>query len=218
MPFIPAVNTAKVTFLQRLANQLVSNTIFVQKTEPWEESDLTSLATACEAWWRLTLAPILSSGIGLTAVQARSMEEESAPGVEVPAGLGAIGGVPTAASPGNVAVAVKILTGLTGRNHRGRNFIAGIPEADTADNQISNAFHDALQAAYFELLGDLTGLNWEWVIASFYNTTQLLLQSNGETRRVPVPRPLGGLLTPVTSFVVNRDLDSQRRRLNGRGI
>jgi hypothetical protein len=210
MPFIPALNTARVSVIQTWHNQQVQNVYHVQRGGAWDLAALNTLAEVFIDWMNEDLAPILSTDIQFQSIIARDLTTEEAAGVEVAfpplsGGDVAVGG----SVPGNVTVAVKHVTGLTGRSRRGRSFLAGMPNGALVGNTINEGLQDAIQAAFTELLGDVTAAGFEWVVASFYHGTN----PDGS----PTPRATA-VMTPVTSVTVDPNLDSQRRRLNGRGI
>lgn len=216
MAFIPAANTAQVRILQELHGEKLTNTFYVRANAPWGSDDLISLGNTVMDWWASDLADGLSNQISLAGVQVRSMQEEEAPGVELAAVANTVGGLVEASLPGNAALVVKFLTGLTGRNRRGRVFMAGLGEASVTGNQISQAVRDTIVAAWGTLRDTLNGLGYAHVVASFYNGTELVEQPNGETVYRPIARSTA-LLTEVLSYRADLYIDSQRRRLAGRG-
>lgn len=119
-----------------------------------------------------------------------------------------LGSTPGTASgdglPNNCGLCVSFRTGLTGRSRRGRNYTIGMTESHQAAGVVNSTYRNAVLAAYSALAANLAA-NTDWVhnIASFF--------SNGEPR-------LQALKTPVTAYqVVDDFVDSQRRRLPGRG-
>lgn len=217
MPFIPALNTARVVLHQVLHSQVVTSTFHVRKDTAWSAPELTTLAETFIDWWNDDLAPNLSINIALDKVGARDMTVADGLAVEILAPPASGGDIANPAMPGNVALAVKHVTGFAGRNRRGRTFQAGIPESSQEGNEVTTVVRGAIVSAYEALRGDMVAADQELVVASFYDGTVLELQNNGETIKVPVPRATA-LLTPVLSFTADLNLDSQRRRLTGRGV
>jgi hypothetical protein len=216
MPFIPALNTAKVVVVQDLHNEVVTNTFHVRKATAWSTPELTTLANTFITWWNDDLANNLSQNMILTRVAARDMTVEDGLAVEVQAPLLSGGQLLSPAMPGNVALAVKHISGFAGRNRRGRSFVAGMPENGQEGNEITVALTDSIVSAFEVLRGAMVAADQELVVASFYDGTVLELQSNGETIKVPVARATA-LLSPILSFSADTFIDSQRRRLAGRG-
>lgn len=211
MAFIPAENTARVTVVMTLHNSIVENVYHVNRGDAWDVGDLTDLANVFITWYNDEWAPISSADLQFQRVQVRDMTTEEAPGVEVAFPPLSGGDVTlSGALPGNVTVAVKHVTGLTGRSRRGRTFITGMPNSSLVGNAINSGYQDAIQAAFTTLLASIATAGFGWVVASFYHGVEPL---SGR----PIPR-LTALLTPIIGVTVDPNVDSQRRRLTGRGI
>jgi len=105
--------------------------------------------------------------------------------------------------PGNVTWCVKFLTGLTGRSYRGRNYIMGMTEDATVGNQMDAGRAAAFVANYEALLDLVDATDFTWVVLS-------RVQNN-----VPLANAIGAPIINVGYTDLN--LDSQRRRLTGRG-
>ena len=103
----------------------------------------------------------------------------------------------SAPSPNNVAVAVKLLTGIIGRSNRGRQFWLGLP----------------LQAASSDVLTS-TGLN---LIAQVFTRHLLGYSANGVTYIPTIASRKHQYIRNVVEFFIDSVMDSQRRRLSGRG-
>lgn len=210
MPFIPAVNTARVSVIMTWHNQQVQNVYHVLAPGALNAAALNDIADIFIAWMNDEFAPLISSDVQFQSVIARDLTSEEAAGVEVAfpplsGGDVAVGGSVT----GNVTLAVKHVTGLTGRSRRGRTYIVGMQSGVLDGNAVNSGFQDAIQAAFTQLIADLTAGGFTWVVASFYHGTD----SEGE----PTPRATA-LMTPIISVTVDPNVDSMRRRLNGRGI
>lgn len=105
-------------------------------------------------------------------------------------------------APMNVSCCVSLKTGYGHRSARGRFYICGIPDGKVSGNGFVQAWRDALSVAFNTFLGAVQASNLTWVVASRYH--------EGE------PRPLG-VCTPITGVGIDNIVDSQRRRLPGRG-
>ena len=106
------------------------------------------------------------------------------------------------ALPNNVSLAVHWGTGLLGRSRHGRTFHLGITTDLVNGNFVTNAAD--IQSAYDALrttLDNIT-LNVEFSVVSFV--------FQNDWRRDP-------LVTPISGVAVEATIDSQRRRLPGRG-
>lgn len=216
MPFIPAENTAQVRVNQTLHDEKITNTFYVSKNSEWGTADLQALADIFISWWNDDFSDNLSVDIGLSSVSARSMQAEDAPGVEIGAPPLSVGLGLGPAQPGNVALVVKHTTGLTGRNRRGRTYVGGLQDTSTTGNVIEDAVRDAIVLSFGELRTRLIAAGYVHVVASFYNGFTLVDFPDGTVRKVPTPRATA-LLTPVEAYLADNQLDSQRKRLAGRG-
>jgi len=208
MAFTPVPNTARCCVKYTLFGQQVCNILYFEKGSPWTASELVTLATALNSWVDAEILPLMSADMKFIGTEARSMEAQSAPSVEVAISPPLEGDIANAGLPGNVAVAVKFATGLTGRSFRGRNFIAGWPEQAITGNKILSAPQAALVAAFEALESYIIGLTANHVVASLFSG----VDSNGK----PIPRTTG-VTTEVTQYTADDDVDSMRKRLNGRG-
>jgi len=115
-----------------------------------------------------------------------------------------VGGIGAASIAGNVALAIKFGTGLSGRSHRGRVYLAGLPENAVTGNEITPTYRTTLVTAVANFAGGVTGImDAAHVIVSTCQDGAWL--TNAE-------------VTPVNSYSADVYVDSQRRRLTGRGI
>lgn len=216
MPFIPALDCARVTLHQELHGEAISNTFYVRQTGGFGEEDLAEVALLVRDWAFSNLSQDLSVNWSLRRIVARAMSVEEAPGIEYVTDLPVLGGIQSQAAPGNVALAIKLKSGLTGRNRSGRVFQGGISEDDTEGNVIEASRGTALTDDWEALRASLATNSVPMVIASFYDGTELVALPNGETRKRPIPRATA-LITPVVSVSADNQFDSMKRRLAGRG-
>lgn len=210
MAFIPAVNTARCVFRMTQNGQVVQHVIHVQKATAWDQSSLTDLANLLITWWNDEYAPNAGNGLGLTGVQARDMTAEEAPAVEIGAPPLSGGDLNDEVMPGNVTLAIRFSSALSGRSRRGRAYQCGLTNAQVLSNEMILAARDAIVAGWAALKTTLDAASYTWVIASFYHGVD-------DVTKKPIPRATA-LLTPVTSVSADSFVDSQRRRLTGRGV
>lgn len=205
MAFHPVPNAAEVAIKATLFGQEVVNTLWATKTpgSPFTTTDLGELATAVALAWDAGMLQHLSVDYKFVNVTATDKS--------VDGGLFAIsfgdssvsGGVGSGSLPGGSAFAVKWLTGHTGRSYRGRMFIAGLPESMVSGNEVTSDWALAVRSSANSLLTAVLGADWVPVIVSRRN--------DGAERTTP-------LTTPITiADYTDRAIDSQRRRLAGRG-
>lgn len=213
MPFIPAISCVEVDLNQRLHGEQVQNTLYGVNFGGVTPANIELLAGEMITWVGTQLYPNLADAIQLTEVKVRDLNIADGPQfIGVPT-LPVVGQGPGAALPGNVAACVSFRTGLTGRSRRGRNYVAGLPEAGVTGNALSQTLGQGIRAAYEALLaptGPFAVAGYAWVVLSRYSGVDPV------TGR-PVPRA-SGLPTFVNAVLIDANVDSQRRRLAGRGV
>lgn len=210
MPFVPVENTALVETRMMFDGQKCENTLWVENESPWDGESLAELASEVKDWWTASYAQLVTFGTSLTEVVATDMSSETGPQASV-AGAGAVGADSGAPFPGGTSFAVSFRTAMRGRSFRGRNYIVGVPES--ARSLISGVDPDYVEACitqYTAFMDAISTAGWTWVIASRFSGVD---PDTGD----PIPR-VAGVTTPVTNVVcTDATLDSQRRRLPGRG-
>jgi len=203
MPFVPVPNTALFELRYTLHGQLIENTLWFEEALPWAAGSIAAQCQVLHDWAVEHLFPSLSTDISLREVFGTSMESDTAPTGSFVPGAPPAGDVPTVALPGNVAFGITFRTGQRGRSYRGRNYIAGIPLSSQIGNQVSGAFATNMLGAYEQLTGLIPEMLGTWVVVSRF--------ADGAPRLVGVTSPV------VQAAAADLNLDSQRRRLTGRG-
>lgn len=204
MPFVPVPLSYEAEIRMLLDGQHIENTLYFRASESNPGPDGQELASSVLTWWTATFSPAVSQNLVLNEIYVTDLSSASAPVWSQPAPAPAPhGGRALESSPNNVALCVSFRTLNRGRSYRGRNFVPGIASDDVTLNTVSATILAQLQAAY-EALTDVDGQgNWEWCVVS--------RMANGVERAE-------GIATPITSVViVDPTVDSQRRRLPGRG-
>jgi hypothetical protein len=208
MPFVPVPDAAKAALIFHQYGQKLVNTLWFKKSGGWSETDLNSLATALNSWVVTEMLPIQPPTVTYNGCEAVDMSAAGQEGVSVPVTTGNTGGSGIAGLPTNVTVAVKFLTGLTGRSNRGRNYYIGLNTTAVTGDSLTTGL-DALILDIYNSLGSyLVDLAADHVVASLYSG----VDSSGR----PIPRTTGVTHTVVT-YAMDTALDSMRRRLIGRG-
>lgn len=203
MPFVPANNAARVEIRCLYLLQNVENTLWFACSQTITESLLEELAGAISTWFQTEILPNLSISVILQEVYAVDMTTQTGSTFADTSGAGEVGTATSPAMPGNVTVTVSFRTSSRGRSGRGRNYIFGLVEENVTGNSVSTTWLNTIRDGYGELLVAALPEEWTWVVASLY--------SNGAPRTQ-------ALLSPVqAAVVVDYDVDSQRRRLAGRG-
>lgn len=202
MTFIPVPHSAQLCFDFITAGQNWQFCLVVKKNsgDP-SVSDLGDLAQAGADWHGSDLRDLLSTVTNLKQTRATDLTVQGGP--EVIHTVGNNGTIATASAPLNAALVVSARTDLRGRSYRGRAYVSGFP-ASFLNNAVdmTSTYSDAFATAFGALADAIQALGFAWVIAS--------KQHNGA-----VVNPAA--TNPVTTLIVDPHLDSQRRRLYGRG-
>lgn len=205
--FIPVENAASIELIYSVNGTICENVIHVEKGSPYSLSDLQAVRGIVDSWdnatWKRNRAPNAS----LIRIRTRSINAEGDPGEDyyLPSPRG--GTAPTYnAQPNNVSFSVKKATGLTGRNNRGRWYCVGISIAmqeNPTGNQITAAYANQIVGDLNTLLTNLVAGGHTPVVVSYYHNGW---RAAGVTQRI------------VNFVAVDRNFDSMRRRLTGRGV
>lgn len=210
MPFVPVPNCALVEARMLLDSQQCENTTYWTRGAPWDVSTLTALNNAMLAWWSDFYAPLVGAPVGLTEIACTSLESATAPQVTLPPAVAANGEIAEETLPNNVSITVSFRTALRGRAHRGRNYIVGLTQPQVNGNTLAAGVSTSIVDAYLALLDVAADLSAHWVVASRFSGID-------PTTHKPIPR-VTGITTPINAVViVDQTVDSQRRRLPGRG-
>lgn len=201
--FIEVANCAMFELRFTLFSQKIENTLYFEEALSWSAASLQDQCEALADWWTTTLAEQFSTGLVLNSVAGTSLQAFNAPAVEYSIPGGSAGTQIQQAAPGNVAVCVTFKTNLRGRSYTGRNYVAGIPLNQVTGNTVNADWCEDLRAGYNLLTDAFGSVLGTWVVVSRYTNK--------------LPRAIG-ISTPVRSVVMtDNNIDSQRRRLNGRG-
>jgi len=202
MPFQPVPQTVRVEPVYLYDGQICTNITHYKYEVPVDAAELALFAAAWINEWVTNIKVAQPTNVTLTAVKVTDLSSEFAPGVEFVGALPQNGSLTGVGLPNNVTVAVRLLTALRGRSYRGRSFHIGVRNTDTLLNQITATFANLLLTGYNAQRQISTTQSYQQVVVSRYEGGVLRAE---------------GVATPVTSVQVDRTIDSQRRRLPGRG-
>lgn len=210
MPFVPVSDTLAIELVYEYAGQTVENTSYVHSTPGWTIESISTFLDELRVLVQEELMPLLSTTIALVRLVGTLLDAVDAASVTLtvsPPFPGSTGG---ANLPNNSAYVVTFLTAGRGRSKRGRNYIAGLTVNDEADpNRVNTTFRTGLLAFYDAYLALCATNSVELVVVSRFSGV------DGDGR--PIPRA-AGVVTDVIGFTTfDTVLDSQRRRLPGRG-
>lgn len=210
MPFVPAVNTALVETRMLYVNQQVENTLWVENDSAWDGASLATLAANIRDWWGGSYSTLVPSSVSLREVVCTDMTTNTGAQATLNGG-GLAGLLGSEGMPSNVTLSVSFHTALRGRSFRGRNYIVGIPVGVVEDTDyVQDEYAAACITEYSGLIAAALPGTQHWSVVSRFSGI-------GGTPPAPLPR-VTAVITPITSVAVaDQALDSQRRRLPGRG-
>jgi hypothetical protein len=203
MAFIPTENTVRVDALQDVSDQHCENTLWYFSAGG--ALDITEMAALGDAINEIftTFFPAFHPGNWLyRGCVVTDQSSESGAAVNRPV-------TPTPGTnasdvlPNNVAFVIKFLTTGRGRSARGRNYFPAIPRDQVTENTLESTYVDGVVTAYQNFLVPSLDIDASLVVVSHF--------TGGAPRSA-------GLAQPVTAITfTDLILDSQRRRLPGRG-
>lgn len=202
MAFVPIPNTALVELRMTQGEQLIENTFHVEKEGILTVPDLQDIGLAFVDWWDGHRNLVINT-VTLREVAVRDLTTASSIGIVYSTGLPLAGLLSGSAMPNSTTIAVKWGTGLTGRSFRGRTYHIGLAESQVNNNSIDSATVTGLLASYNTLLSTITGTGYTMVVASRVSNN--------------VPRTTGVTTPILNASFADITVDSQRRRLPGRG-
>ncbi len=192
----PVFPTAyKVEVQGTLHGQLVENVWYVQGPDPFDLTVANGIAAVFQTNIPAIIAP-LSFDLMIDNIVVQNLGGTASGQTSLAITPVEQGGQTQDALPGNVAFCVSLRSALAGRRFRGRKYFSGLGEGDVTANAWGAPQRDALLNAIDDLRAALVT-----------NGTPLSIFS-----------PTGLTLVPVVAAVaVDLYVDSQRRRLTGRG-
>lgn len=203
MAFVPIPNVALAELRYTIDNQFVENTLWFDSGAGLEAENLQVLAEGLATWYETNLIPLQVSALVLREIYVTA--QDSAFGAAytytpIGANQGALNIEP---EPNNVSMCVSFRTASRGRAYRGRNYVLGLGANQLTGNRVDQTVADNYVLAYQQLNPTLVADGFTHIVAS--------RSVNGAPRVV-------GVASPVTAYlVVDNVVDSQRRRLPGRG-
>lgn len=203
MQFVPGSMVVEMELRQRLDGQRIENTLYFLGDEAPNVTTMRALAVAMGNWWQEAIAPLVSVDLTLNEIYTTDLTTQTGPTDTLAYTTPIPGEIAFESLPNNVSLAVSFRTAARGRSARGRNYMAGLTDDQVLHNTVEADVATSFANAYNNIPTRLEGLGYTWVVFSRF--------SGG------LPR-VAGLVRPVTTaIVVDRTVDSQRRRLPGRG-
>lgn len=210
MAFVPVANTVLVEFRYDYLGQQVENTLWFLGDDAPDPTNMDALGVDLVDWWSGGLQPIQNLAVSLRELVITDMTSNTGPQVTHIGPLPLAGDVTEEPLPSNDTLAISFRTASRGRSFRGRNYFVGMSRTQYSGNVATSGFISAYTTAYEALLGGAATPGWNWVVASRFSGIDPVTKK-------PIPR-VAGITTLITAVTVADDvLDSQRRRLPGRG-
>lgn len=210
MSAIPANQVIKCVVHGTLDAQQTMNVLYFHKATPTVPADVAAILAAVDTMWANFTAAQLGSGYNYVSTTAQDISVLTNPTSTIIRSPIVPGGVASQALPGNSAPVVTKRTALSGRSNRGRIYIPGIPTNGTATaSSLSTSKVSGLLSSLSPLVGDILVAGLFHAVVSFFSG----VTGGG----VPIPR-VSGLATHVNALSMDTSIDSQRRRLIGRGF
>lgn len=206
MAFIPVHNCLEAQLVFNQQGEVVENTLYFaygNSTEIDYEAE-SDLAAALADWWDTYIKSLVAPDTSLLRILVTDLNAVDGLGIEYSSGLPIAGTAGSGSAPNNVTLAIKFATGLRGRSNRGRNYIVGLPQQYVADNSVNGAYVANWVNSYQLLTDTENTAGFSWSVASRYHNN--------------APRTPAGVTNLITQVsVTDLVIDSQRRRLPGRG-
>lgn len=204
MAFIPVNETVQAEVRMLLDDQKIENTLYFHKIGGFDVSAGVALANALLLWWTEEFRVQISNEVALREIYLTELSSiDSWTWTQAAPTPAPVGSQNLPATPSNVALCVSFRTAKRGRSYRGRNYIAGIPRDNVSSNEVSAGAATGLVSAYNSLMDLATDAGGQWVVVSRYHNN--------------APRAAGVHQAITSVVIVDRTVDSQRRRLPGRG-
>lgn len=205
MPFVAAPNIVQVEMRYTLDAQKCENRIMVNVLHEPTVADMTAIASNVSNALITEWLPLLPNTLVYTELFCRSMHVQNGPQASFPItpaqGTGTNIG---SALPNSNTLCVSLRSNLAGRSARGRLYWPALMETVVVGNTVDTAHVTAITNAVRAIDVNLTAAGFLWEIVSFFSNK--------------VPRPGGPVYFEVSDIlVVDRIVDSMRRRLPGRG-
>jgi hypothetical protein len=222
LPFIPCPLVAETALNYQMEGQQCKTVLhWVQDgLAEWDDLNLIALCNSINTAWVADLQSVFTPNVTFLGTSARALYAVDGPAVEVPEPEGVAGEQPGDAVPNNVAWAIKKAGTMAGRAHRGRIYHFGFSQGSLLDSgHVTVPSAGVYLAAYNSFIGSVAddGPPKKLVVVSRYHGVDNVI-IDGRYARRPHPRA-EGIYTIIDSLTyTDTALDSQRRRLPGRGI
>lgn len=205
-PFIPAPNCASVEIFYS-ANAVVCENVFhVNKASPYDNAALVALRNVVDTWDNTTWKGSRGNGASVFRIRCKALDTNSSPMDDYYLPTPRAGTIASPLTSGNSTLAFKLATNRAGRSYRGRWYLVGVTLANygATANQYNVASANAI-VSWLNLL--------KTNLAAAGHTLGVLSYATNKAWRTTAH------FEPATGYlIIDYNIDSQRRRLTGRGI
>lgn len=202
MPFQPVEDGIQVLVNYRELGQELQSQLYFQTDEPATEGRLTDVAQMVADWLTNSWTGVACNFATVVSILATDVSVSGGAQVTFTPIGGIVGALSSPPLPTGTTVTASWRTGRSGRSFRGRTYHVGLTETQVDGNALTAPSQSALQQAYTDLIIAANVIDAPLSVCSRV--------SNGVLRNPAI-------LTPVLSCLVDQYIDSQRRRLTGRG-
>lgn len=204
MAFQPVGNGAEAVIKATLDGEQVVTTFPLLGIVGFTQANLQEFVDDLVNAWSTNALPQLPASYQAFEVVGRGLRTASDVEASTSFPSNSTGALVSPQLPNNVTISVARKTGLTGRSNRGRLYWPGLTEGDVVGNELSSTRATAILAALSAIQANVEGPgNFLMAVISRYTGGAL--------------RPTA-IALPIASWtVVDRTVDSQRRRLPNRG-
>lgn len=201
-PYVPA-EAVQVELTMLFDGQRIQNVWHYAMDSPKPPAEMDELGDAIITSWNSIIKPQMPTTLSLIEVKVVDLTTQISPTVYITTGLPIVGTNVSPALPNNNSLVITKRTALRGRSYRGRIYFSGLVEGQVTNNAVSAAY----QTGFINFCNAVrvittTNYTWEMAIVSKRQEGQWLTQA---------------IVTAVTGFTTDGQVDSQRRRLPGRG-
>lgn len=205
MEFIPFVNVCQTELVYLWDGQVCATVLHYAKASPWTLDHMDELGDGIVAKWGAFMPGRMAPTIAWTGIKMTDLSSQVGPVLNYQGTLPKVGVNGNPSMPNSIALCVTKRTALRGRSYRGRIYHPGLVENDVTGNTVDSTIAGLIANAYENLISINLPVSIDEAIMVVASRKQ-----NGDWLAE-------GIATPVTHMDVNLTVDSQRRRLPGRG-
>lgn len=204
MAYVPVPNVAQVEVRASFLGEQVENVYHFQFTDGTIDFlALQALVDAVGAAWITEMLPQLQGNYTLREVYGVDLTTVSGPAATYVAPASSDGALSGDPATGATCLCISLRTAKRGRGFRGRKYICGLRDIDIQGNVMLTGPATALLAAHNDFITAVETGTWSFgIVHRFENGVSL---AEGEFNAV------------LSQLLVDFNIDSQRRRLAGRG-